>query len=89
MNPFNFKHFNASQVGIYLNPLKLNFTDNQYIDEHRGFFATSGRKDMDNGLDIMRVDYKPGYCILGFDTSPIFCHGEPQERKEMKLCKQI
>ena len=32
-NPFNSKHFNASQVSIYLNvempcpPLKLNFTD--------------------------------------------------------------
>ena len=34
-NPFNFKHFNEFQEGIYLNgempdpPLKLNFTDNQ------------------------------------------------------------
>ena len=36
---------------------------------------------MDNGLDITRVDYKSGYCIFGFDTSPILYHGEPQERK--------
>ena len=36
---------------------------------------------MDNGLDITRVDYKSGYCIFGFDTSPTLCHGEPQERK--------
>ena len=27
--------------------------------------------------------------FLGFDTSPIFCHGEPQERKEIKLCEQM
>ena len=37
-NLFNFKHFRASQVVIYLNEkipvptLKLNFVDNQYID---------------------------------------------------------
>ena len=36
---------------------------------------------MDNGLDITRVDYKSGYCIFGFDTSPNLCHGEPQERE--------
>ena len=47
-NPFNLKHFNASQVDIYLNgempgpPLKLNFTDNQYIDGYRSLFATAG-----------------------------------------------
>ena len=47
-NPFNFKHFNASQVGIYLNreipvpPLKLNFTDNLYIDGYRGLLRTTG-----------------------------------------------
>ena len=70
---------------IYLNkewpgaPLKLNFTDNQYIDGYRSLFATAGRIDMDNGLDITRVDYKFGYCIFRFDTSPTLCHGELQE----------
>ena len=86
-NPFNFKHFNASQVVIYLNkewpgaPLKLNFTDNQYIDGYISLFATAGRIDMDNGLNITRVDYKSGYCIFRFDTSPTLCHGELQEWK--------
>ena len=47
-NPFNFKHFNTSQMGIYLNgempgpPLELNFTDNQYIDGYRSLFTTAG-----------------------------------------------
>ena len=36
---------------------------------------------MDNGLDITRADYKSGYFVFGFDTSPCLCHGEPQERK--------
>ena len=36
---------------------------------------------MDNSLDITRADYKSGYCIFRFDTSPSLCHGEPQEWK--------
>ena len=39
------------------------------------------RIDMDNGLNITKVDYKSGYCIFGFDTSSTLCHGAPQERK--------
>ena len=36
---------------------------------------------MDNGLDITRANYKSGYCIFGFGTSPPLCHSELQERK--------
>ena len=38
-------------------PLKLNFTDNnQYIDGYRSLFETIRQIDMDNGLDITRID---------------------------------
>ena len=86
-NPFNFKHFIASQVAIYLNgempvpPLKLNIADNQYIDGCKNLFPKAGRIDTDSDLDIKRADYKSGYCIFGFNTSPSLCHGEPQEWK--------
>ena len=56
-NPFNFKHFSASQVAIYLNgempvpPFKLIVADNQYIDGCRSLFATAQRIDMDNSLN--------------------------------------
>ena len=46
-NPLNFKHFNASQVAIYLNvempapPHKLSFAYNQYIDRYRKFICNS------------------------------------------------
>ena len=74
-------------MDVYLNgempgpPLKLNFTDNQYIDGYRSLFATAGLIDANNGLDNTRVNYKSGYCIFGFGTSPTLYHGEPQERK--------
>ena len=37
-------------------PFKLSFANNHYIDGHRSLFATAGRIDMDNGLDIMKAD---------------------------------
>ena len=49
-NPFNFKHFSASQVAIYLNgetpapPLKPNFANNQYTDGYKSLFTIAGRK---------------------------------------------
>ena len=61
--------------------LKLSFVDNQYIEGYRSLFETAGRIDMDNGLDITRADYKAGFCIFGFNTSPSLCHGEPQKQK--------
>ena len=86
-NPFNFKHFNASQVTIHLTgempapPLKLNSADNQNIDGYRSLFPTGGSIDMNNGLDIMTADYKSGSFTVGFNTSPSLCHGEPQKWK--------
>ena len=54
-NPFNFKHFSASQVAIYLNGLilapllQLNFTYNQYIDVYKSLFAMAGQADKNYG----------------------------------------
>ena len=47
-SPFNFKHFSASQVVIFLNEemrapsLKLSAAGNQYIDGYKGLFALVG-----------------------------------------------
>ena len=69
-------------------PLKLNVADNQYIHEYRSLFETAQKIDMDNGLDITRADYKLGYCIFGFDTSPALCHEEPQERNRNRTLRE-
>ena len=88
---FQRTHSLASQVGIYLSgevpglPLKLSFTDNQYMDGYGSLFATAGRQNMDNGLDITRDDYKSGYFIFGFVTFPTLSLESLESRKEMKL----
>ena len=93
-NPFNFNHFSASQVAIYLNgkisttQLKPNVAD-QYIDGYRSLFATARPVDMDIGLDIKRAGYKSGYCIFGYDTLPLFVRGNLKNGKEMEFCEKI
>ena len=88
---FQRTHSLASQVGIYLSgevpglPLKLSFTDNQYMDGYGSLFATAGRQNMDNGLDITIDDYKSGYFLFGFDTFPTLSLESLESRKEMKL----
>ena len=64
-------------------PLSKNdFADNQFINGYQSLFATAWRIDVNNGLDITSGDYKFVCCILGFDTSPSLCHGEPQKREK-------
>ena len=41
----------------------------------KSLFATAGRLDMGNSLNITRIDYKSGYCSFGFNTSPTLYHG--------------
>ena len=65
-------------------PLKLSCADNQYIDGDRSLFATAGRIDMDNALDITRADY-----ILDSTHLPLFVMGSLKNGKEMELCERI
>ena len=94
-NPFNFKHFNASQVGIYLNgempspPLKLNSTDNQYIVGIEVCLQQQGEWIwimvwILQGLTINLV-------IVFLDSThlPHFATESLKNGKEMGLCEQI
>ena len=85
-NPYNFKHFNLSSIGIYVNgaslpahPIKCNFDNNFYLNGYHSLFTTTGKFARDEGLDILRTDYKNGYTLFGFDISPASCNGGHQE----------
>ncbi|KAK3746089.1 hypothetical protein QZH41_004626 [Actinostola sp. cb2023] len=76
-NPFIFQHFNATQVGVYINgessPMKamqLNFEQSQYLKGYMSLFLGTGNLFHDKGLQIERRDYPQGYTLYAFDLTP-------------------
>ena len=76
-NPFNFKHFKATQVGVYVNgeatpmkALQLNFEKKKYLEGYMSLFHGTGTLFHDVGNQITREDYDKGYTLYGFDLSP-------------------
>lgn len=77
-NPFNFRHYNTTDVGLYLNgesvpgrPLKLDFGDNgQYTTAYTYLFEACEKLNKDEGLTITRRDFSRGYTLYAFSLSP-------------------
>ena len=81
LNPFNFKHFDISQVSLVVNgsvhggvPLEFDFADNQFEKGYWTLFSTTGKKYRDDGMMIQRNDYKDGYTLFAFNISPSTCN---------------
>ena len=85
-NPFNFKHHNLTQVGVYVDgeqiprkPLFLKFDEagaQNFIAGFQSLFSGSGKLSQDTGNQISRSDYGAGYTVLCFDLSPDHCSGD-------------
>lgn len=76
-NPFNFKHFDVSQISIYLDgqlssikPLELNYEANQYITGYLSLFQGTNKYKKDSGNDINRDEYGEGYSLYAYDLTP-------------------
>lgn len=79
-NPFNFKHYNLSQVGVYVDgeqiprkPLTLKFDADGGQNFMAGFqtlFSRIGKLSQDAGNQIARGDYGSGYTLFCFDLTP-------------------
>ncbi|CAG2254274.1 unnamed protein product [Mytilus edulis] len=77
-NPFCFNHYNATDVGLYVNgesvparPLKLDFGDNrQYATAYANLFEVCEKMNRDAGLAITREDYGKGYTLYAFPLDP-------------------
>jgi len=76
-NPFNFQHFNLSEIGLYLDgqqqhavrPIQPNYGDGQYIRAYDSVFAGTGNLYKDEGLFVNREDYDKGYALYAFDLT--------------------
>ena len=76
-NPFNFKHYDLTQLKIYLDgqqqhikPLEPNFGAHQYIESYMSLFSGTGKQRKDEGNDIQRDDFSGGYALYAFDLTP-------------------
>jgi len=76
-NPFNFQHFNLSEIALYLDgqqqhavrPIQPNYGDGQYIRAYDSLFAGTGKLYKDEGLFLGREDYDKGYALYAFDLT--------------------
>jgi len=76
-NPFNFQHFNLSEIALYLDgqqqhairPIQPNYEHGQYIRTYDSLFVGTGKLSRDEGLFITREDYANGYALYAFDLS--------------------
>ena len=76
-NPFNFQHFDLSEIGLYLDgqqqytvrPIQPDYEHGQYIRAYDSLFAGTGKLCKDEGLYISREDYDNGYALYAFDLT--------------------
>jgi len=76
-NPFNFQHFNVTEISLYLDgqqqegikPMELNYPDSQYIRAYNTLFSGTGKICRDEGTAIDRNDYANGYTLYAFDLT--------------------
>jgi hypothetical protein len=85
-NPFNFKHFSLTEIGIYLDgqlhglkPLKLDYAAGRYIAAYAGLFSGTNKINRDEGNDISRSDYANGYALYAYDLTPDLAENESRE----------
>ena len=75
--PFNFQHYNLTQIGISVNgeevpfkPLKLYFDDKLVVTAYNTLFSGTGKLCGNSGSIIKRKDYSEGYTIIVADLTP-------------------
>ena len=74
-NPFNFKNYNCTFLGFYLNgqsvphkPFKLDYTNENYVEGYVSLFTGFDSYLANSGIDISRSEYSSGYCLYVFDV---------------------
>ena len=76
-NPFNFQHFDADYLALYLDgmqvpskPLQPDFENDLSIRSYASLFMGTGIMGMDHGNHISRDEYGKGYTLFAFDLTP-------------------
>ena len=73
-NPFNFQHFNLTQIvngdEVPFKPLKLNFHEKLFVTVCSTLFSGTGKLHGNREGIIKREDYSEGYMIIVADLTP-------------------
>ena len=83
-NPFNFQHFDIERIKLYVaghpipyrDDLNFDFQGNQYVRGFNTMYKGLYRSLYDTGNDITYDDYKGGYTLFAFNTTPDLCDSE-------------
>lgn len=84
-NPFNFKHFNVSNIGVTVNgievpfkPMTLSFGANpRFVEAFFTQFSGTGKMFYNTGNDISREEFPKGFAIYALDLTPDLCGASP------------
>ena len=75
--PFNFRHFNADFLALYVDgvqvpskPLQPDFEGENHMRSYVSMFSGTGLMCRDQGNDISRDEYGNGYTLFAFDLTP-------------------
>ena len=79
-NPFNFHHYNVSEVSLFMNgqlvdgrPLRFNYAQDDSTDGFFNLYQNSGQLYRDEGNQIQRSDFGGGYALYVFDLTTSLC----------------
>jgi hypothetical protein len=82
-DPFNFKHFNLSSIGLDIDgvpfpskPMILDFTNGKYTRAFYNLAQTTGKafENFDHAISL--ENFANGYAVFAFDLTPDQCMGE-------------
>ena len=76
-NPFNFHHYNLSEIGVYLDgqqqhalkPIQPDFGEELFVRAYNTLFSGTGKLNNDEGIAISHKDYDSGYTLYAFDLT--------------------
>ena len=86
-NPFNFKNYDTTTMGLTVNgenlpgkPLQLRFgQENNYISAFQTLFSGTNKMFDNQGNGITREQYGNGYTLFVFDLTPDLCLGDHKQ----------
>jgi len=76
-NPFNFQHFDLSEISLYLDgqqqhalkPIQTNFGSGLYVRAYNTLFAGTCKLNHDEGNHISPEDFAEGYALYAYDLT--------------------